>query len=86
MAEVININEAQANLAELIAKVQLGEAVVIVEQNKPVAKLVGLAAETSTKKRQLGLAAGSIIFNENPSNPLDKEELQLWDKPSLVNN
>jgi antitoxin (DNA-binding transcriptional repressor) of toxin-antitoxin stability system len=46
MSAMISIEEAQAHLAELIAKLVPGEELVITKGDRPVAKLVGqLSAE-----------------------------------------
>ena len=41
MSAAITVDEAQANLKELVSKLAQGEEVVITENQRPVAKLVG---------------------------------------------
>jgi antitoxin (DNA-binding transcriptional repressor) of toxin-antitoxin stability system len=57
----IPLEEAQANLPELIDHLQPGEEVMIVRGEKPVAKLVG---ETSSeqKPREPGKGKGHILY------------------------
>lgn len=63
MSTTVTIEEAQAHLKELIAKLAPGEEVVITEGERPIAKLVG---ESPLPKRTLrpppGLGKGMITF------------------------
>lgn len=56
----MTIEEAQANLAELIDKLQPGEEVVISRNANPVAKLVKTAA--AVLPRQPGLLKDKILY------------------------
>jgi len=57
----VTIEEAQANLAELIGRLTLGEEVVITQDQQPVAKLVG--QRTSVRKpRTPGNCKGMITL------------------------
>ena len=61
MPHTITLDEAQANLKELVSKLVLGEEVVITENEQPVAKLIG--ERSSPKKRpEPGLGKGSILY------------------------
>lgn len=69
----VTINQAQAHLAELIAKVAVGEEVVITEGEKPVAQLV--AAPAAKPKPQYGSCKGKlIILAEDDEHLKDFEE------------
>ena len=61
MAVTITVDEAQAKLKELIHKLAPGEEVVITENQRPVAKLVG---EQQAKRlpRQAGRCKGMITL------------------------
>jgi len=54
----IPIDQAQANLAELIRGLSPGEAVVLTKDDEPVAQLVATAA--SKTPRKLGSLAGTV--------------------------
>lgn len=61
MPTTITVEEAQAKLPELIAKLTPGETVVITENNQPVAKLV--SEKPAVRKRpQPGLCKGMITI------------------------
>jgi antitoxin (DNA-binding transcriptional repressor) of toxin-antitoxin stability system len=55
----VTIEEAQANLTNLIHQLGLGQEMVITENDQPVAKLVG-AQPSSRSRPQPGLAKGMI--------------------------
>jgi antitoxin (DNA-binding transcriptional repressor) of toxin-antitoxin stability system len=58
------IEEAQAHLATLIARLKPGEEVVIVERDRPVARLVGERI-AKTGPRQPGSAIGKLTIVED---------------------
>ena len=61
MSTTITVEEAQAKLADLIHKLTPGEAVVITENNQPVATLVG--EKPAVRKRpKPGLCKGMITI------------------------
>ena len=74
------IQEAQAQLPQLLAHAAAGEEVVITDgdENKPVAKVVACPQKRPIR---LGLLKG-IIPDLNPGDPffdpLPEEELRLW--------
>jgi antitoxin (DNA-binding transcriptional repressor) of toxin-antitoxin stability system len=57
----ITLEDAQANLPEVINRLQPGEELVILRHNQPVAKLVGEGARTRTP-RIPGSAKGKILY------------------------
>ncbi len=58
------IEEAQAHLATLIAQLKPGEEVMIVERDRPVARLVG-ERSGKTSPRQPGSAIGKLTIVED---------------------
>jgi len=56
----VNIHEAKTHLSRLIQEAVSGEEVIIAKGNKPIVRLVALAAEEPT--RQLGGAKGLVEF------------------------
>jgi prevent-host-death family protein len=66
----VTLEEAQANLPELIAKTEGGAEIVITRDDKPVARLapaeaaVGATQPATPRLSLLGLLAGKIVFHE----------------------
>jgi len=56
----IPINQAQAQLSELIHQLAPGDEVVITENNQPVARIVSTRSAQST--RQLGSLRGTVLY------------------------
>ncbi|MFH1919080.1 MAG: antitoxin of toxin-antitoxin stability system [Planctomycetota bacterium] len=59
----VTIEEAQANLAGLIAELKPGEEVLIMQENRPVARLV-VESPNSRTPRQPGSAIGKLTIVE----------------------
>ncbi|MBS0208870.1 MAG: type II toxin-antitoxin system prevent-host-death family antitoxin [Planctomycetes bacterium] len=66
----ITIQEARANLDELIHRLTPGEEVVITENNQPVAKLVATMPVPRIVPK-LGTQRGSVLSMEHFDEPLD---------------
>lgn len=82
--QTVNIHEAKAHLSELLAKVEAGETVTIARRNKPIARLVAAEPEPAKKPpRPMGLAKGRITIHPAFFEPMDEEELALWEGPAL---
>jgi prevent-host-death family protein len=61
MPDTITVEEAQANLKELINKLAPGGELVITDNQQPVAKLIG-AGSTGKSRPAPGLGKGSIVY------------------------
>jgi prevent-host-death family protein len=61
MPAIINLDEAQAKLRELIHKLAPGEEIVITENERPVARLVGERPACPPRPAP-GLGKGSILY------------------------
>ena len=61
MSTTIALNEAQANLKQLIDKLGPGEEIVITENQQPVARLVGERPARPPRPAP-GLGKGSILY------------------------
>lgn len=61
MSTTVSVDEAQAKLRELIGKLAPGEEVVITENQKPVAKLVGERSAQPSRPAP-GLGKGSVLY------------------------
>ncbi len=62
MSVEISVEEAQANLKELIHQLSPGEEVVITENQQPVAKLVSEAPRKQWEPRKAGSCKGMITL------------------------
>ncbi|MEX2173344.1 MAG: type II toxin-antitoxin system Phd/YefM family antitoxin [Pirellulaceae bacterium] len=59
----ISLQEAQANLSDLVHRLTPGEEVVILENDQPVARLVRPATPPTIRKvRQPGTLRGSVLY------------------------
>jgi antitoxin (DNA-binding transcriptional repressor) of toxin-antitoxin stability system len=62
MSTIIRLEEAQASLKDLIHRLAPGEEVVITENERPVAKLVGEQTKPSKERPGPGLCQGMITY------------------------
>ena len=69
--QCITLEEAQSNLARIIEKLPPGEEVVITQDDKPVARLVGEAAEKPHPVPGRGKGMLTVISEDN-------EHLKDW--------
>jgi prevent-host-death family protein len=72
----VNVHEAKTHLSRLLARVALGEEVVIAKAGKPVAKLVAIPSGKPTFK--FGSAKGKFVVPEDFNDPLPKEIEDLF--------
>jgi len=71
----ITIQEAQANLVDLIHRLIPGEELVITENDRAVAKLVvPPPSEPEKGPRQLGTLRGTVLSMEHFDDPLEEFE------------
>ncbi|HYC03652.1 MAG TPA: type II toxin-antitoxin system prevent-host-death family antitoxin [Azospirillaceae bacterium] len=70
----LTIDDAQANLSELIARVEAGEEIVISRDGKPVARLVAVEGTEKPKaRRQPGSMKGKVWLDDSFWDPLPDE-------------
>jgi len=74
----VNIHEAKTHLSKLLARVALGEEVIIAKAGKPIAKIVPLNKHPKT--RILGSAKGEFVVPDDFNDPLPKEIEDLFYK------
>jgi prevent-host-death family protein len=70
----VNVQEAKTHLSELLARVELGEEIVISRAGSPVARLVAVG---TVPPRQFGGLA--LKVPDDFDAPLDDEELGSWE-------
>ncbi len=58
----LTIQEAQAQLTDIIHKLTPGDEVVITENDQPVAKLLSTPANRPKKPRQPGTLRGTVLY------------------------
>ena len=68
---VVNVHEAKTHLSRLLARVAMGEEIIITESNKPVAKLVPIDSKPAARKP--GSARGSIWIAPDFEAPLPED-------------
>jgi prevent-host-death family protein len=69
----VNIFEAKTNLSKLVARVELGEEIIIARNGKPAARLTPLVPEK--KPIRFGLLKGKIHVPDDFDAPLPEEVL-----------
>ncbi len=74
----VNIHEAKTHLSRLLARVAMGEEVIIAKAGKPVAKLVPVVPKA--RKFKLGSAKGEFVVPDDFNDPLPKEIEDLFYK------
>jgi len=72
----VNIHEAKTHLSRLLARVALGEEVIIAKAGTPVAKLV--AVKPARRKFKFGSAKGKFVVPDDFNDPLPKEIEDLF--------
>lgn len=69
--KMVNVQEAQQQLAELVSLVQQGNDIIIAEGNTPLARLVAIAPQG--KPRVAGLNQGAMRMHSDFNDPLPDE-------------
>jgi prevent-host-death family protein len=72
----VNIHEAKTHFSRLLARVAMGEEVIIAKAGKPVAKLVSIRSERPRFK--LGSAKGEFTVPDDFNDPLPKDIEDLF--------
>jgi prevent-host-death family protein len=78
MALTVNMHQAKTHLSKLVARVVLGEEVVIAKAGKPMARLVPI--QDQPRKRVPGTAKGQIWIAPDFDAPLPDEILDEFYK------
>jgi antitoxin (DNA-binding transcriptional repressor) of toxin-antitoxin stability system len=76
--ETINIDQAEVNLAQLLARVERGEEIVISDQGIAIAKLVPVRSG-SRRRSSLGMDRGKLIISEDFNDPLPDDILAAFE-------
>jgi prevent-host-death family protein len=78
MAVVVNTHEAKTNLSRLLARVSIGEEVIIAKAGKPIARLLPIV--DGPRQRVPGSAAGLVTIASDFDAPLPEEILQSFEQ------
>jgi prevent-host-death family protein len=62
----VKIHDAKTNLSKLIARVEAGEEIVIARDDKPVARLSGIAASSETASAHPGFSEDATPYEQIP--------------------
>jgi prevent-host-death family protein len=68
-----NIAELKNNLSRYLRKVRAGETVLIMDRNRPIARIERVAAPESEAERLARLVAAGVLIP--PKNPIGKKKL-----------
>jgi len=78
MSLTVNIHEAKTNFSKLLARVIVGEEVIIAKAGKPIARLVPIAEKPA--RRVPGSAAGKIVIAPDFDAPLPDDILAEFER------
>jgi prevent-host-death family protein len=76
VATTVNIHEAKTHFSKLLARVSVGEEIIIAKAGKPVARL-GPIESKAVKRRVPGIDRGTIWMSED-FDVMPERELDEW--------
>jgi antitoxin (DNA-binding transcriptional repressor) of toxin-antitoxin stability system len=74
----VTIDQAADRFAHWITLIRRGEEVVIVDQELPVARIVGCGAETGERPKVGTITSAPVHYSEDCFAPLSDAELKDW--------
>jgi antitoxin (DNA-binding transcriptional repressor) of toxin-antitoxin stability system len=74
----ITVQDIEANPAEFVHRLEAGETIVVLRDNRPVAEIKPIAAP-STEPRPYGLCAGQFVVPDDFDAPLPEEILREFE-------
>lgn len=78
----VTLEQAEKNLPQLVADARAGEEVVILEGERPVARIVAIRPEASlAEPRRPGRFKGVFELDDRFFDPLPDDELEAWLDP-----
>ncbi len=78
MTTTVNVHEAKTHLSKLLARVRVGEEVIIAKAGKPIARLVPV--EARPERRVAGSAAGKVAIMPDFDAPLPDDMLEALER------
>ncbi len=76
--ETVNIHQAEANLSQLLSRVELGEEIIISNQGIPIAKLVPFRTPLD-RRSSLGQDRGKFVVPDDFNAPLPEDILVAFE-------
>ena len=76
MNSMVNVYEAKTHLSKLLARVSVGEEIIIAKSGKPVARLVPIKKKVAVRKP--GSAKGQITMAADFDDPLPADILDAF--------
>ena len=67
--QIVEVKQAQARLEELVGQAVRGEEVILMQEGRPVAKIIALASGIA--RRRFGSAKGLIHMREDFDEPIE---------------
>lgn len=80
--EAINIHQAKTTFSRLLARVELGEEIIISNRGRPVAKLVPFQIATD-RRSSLGQDRGMFVVPDDFNDPLPEDILAGFEGSAL---
>ena len=74
----LNIHEAKTHLSLCLAKLKVGDRILLCRHNHPIAEIT-LLPQTEARTRQIGLAKGRFTVPRSFFEPLTDDVLQAFD-------
>lgn len=78
MPLTVNIHEAKTHLSKLLARVSVGEEIIIAKAGRPVARLAPL--EETPVRRTAGSAAGEVVLMPDFDAPLPEDVIKAFEQ------
>lgn len=78
MTRIVNIHEAKTHLSKLLARVSVGEEIIIAKAGRPVARLTPL--EEAPARRIAGSAVGEVVLMPDFDAPLPEQVIEAFEQ------
>lgn len=78
MTLIVNIHEAKTHLSKLLARVSVGEEIIIAKAGRPVARLAPL--EKTPARRVAGSAVGEVALKPDFDAPLPDDVIEAFEQ------
>ena len=78
MTLTVNIHEAKTHLSKLLARVSVGEEIIIAKAGRPVARLAPL--EEAPVHRTAGSAVGEVVLMPDFDAPLPEDVIEAFEQ------
>jgi prevent-host-death family protein len=76
----LDLHDPANTLARIVERVRGGEEIIIAEEGTPLAKIIPVAPERSSRENVLGMWKDKVWIAEDFTAPLPEDELREWEK------